>query len=92
MSNKRKTAKLTDVIDYVNKLNRESTCTIDIRIGWNELLRDMLLQANVYDGYCYLHEVPEGQLPGIAYEGSKTVHPDESRRCFYKHKSLVGET
>lgn len=69
---KRKTFSIAKLLHSVNKKNAESTCSAEVRQGWNSLLSDILMQADVYAGYNYLgpEDLPEGELPGIAFETS----------------------
>ena len=87
----KKTVHLIDVIREVNEKNRMSTCSADVRNGWNDLLEGLLMRADVYAGFKCLTEkdVPAGHLPGMedGKDGHK-VFPDESRKHYYTHKKL----
>ena len=83
---KKKTFRLADLVDKVNERNRLSTCSPEVRKGWNSLCESLLLESDVYAGFNYLSEkdVPKGHEPGIRTDeqGNKTF-PDESRVFFY---------
>ena len=87
-----KTYRITDMIDKVNQRNQFSTCSSEIRLGWNCMLADILHDNNVYAGFRYLYEydVPQGQKPGIIFDANgpgQHLFPDESRKFFhYSHK------
>lgn len=75
----KKTIHIKDLIAEVNFKNQHSTCSDDIRTGWNALLESFLFQNDVYAGY---NEYTERQLePGIA--------PSETRKYFYTSKKLT---
>ena len=84
------TVKIAALIAMVNERNRVSTCTPEMRKGWNHLLADVLHDANVYHGYSYLMErdVPAGQEPGVRGTAPDFTFPDESRRCYATHPRL----
>jgi hypothetical protein len=96
MSRKRKTVQLGTLIEEINSRNRLSTCSPDVRKGWNALLDSVLIGANVYAGFGYLSpkDVPKGQLPGITRPLASGQHvdkanfPDDSRIVFYVDKAL----
>lgn len=83
---RRKTIAINTLVDDVNRMLRDSTCTADVRLGMCAVLENMLHETENYDGYQYLtaDEVPRGHLPGI--DRSKTFEekrfPDESRRKY----------
>jgi len=84
----RTTIKLADLLDTVNRRNRESTCSAATRRGWNSLLEAMLHAADAYKGFGYLYadHVPEGEKPGIIWEKDgpgKHAFPDGTRRVYY---------
>lgn len=85
----RKTFEVSRLVEMVNGRNRQSTCSPDMREGWNSLLESVLINTDTYAGFGYLTllEVPQGQLPGIEYgrENEPPEFPDESRRIYY-HK------
>jgi hypothetical protein len=72
------------IIEMVNRRNRESTCSRDVRLGWNMLLEEILHTSGTYKGYRYLttSEVPPGQLPGIFNPLIGPIYPDETRRSY----------
>ena len=89
----RKTVRITDMIDNVNRKNENSTCSSDVRRGWNGLLADVLHATGMYAGFGYLREghVPEGHKPGIIFDSSpehKHEYPDESRVFYYYSRKL----
>lgn len=85
----KKTISVKQLVDKVNEKNRLSTCSSDIRNGWNDLLEFVLRETNQYNGFGYLqqHEVPEGQLPGIIKSPEKSTYPDDSRKVYYMKRS-----
>jgi hypothetical protein len=90
---KRKTVKLSDIIDSVNRKNMYSTCSPEIRQGWNAMLADILHQANSYAGFGYYtqDQVPEGHEPGIIRNDDMPClnqFPDETRRFYYYARHL----
>ena len=84
----RKTIKIADLIEHVNEKNQISTCSAEMRKGWNFLLADILHKNGVYAGYNYYKqcEVPSGHKPGIIHskdiETEPHVFPDETRRFY----------
>jgi len=87
----KKTIKVQDLIDIVNRRNKHSTCSPEVRKGWNSLLEEVLHKTDNYNGFNFLapDEVPEGEKPGIEcfnQDTSKNVFPDESRKVFYSVK------
>ncbi len=93
-SRKRKTVAFIDMIDYVNERNRLSTCTPQVREGWNSFLSSMLMKAEVYAGFDYLSSgwVPPGQDPGIVRDANgEGLHsyPDETRVRFHYDRLLA---
>lgn len=77
MKGLRKTIKIRDLILEVNRRNRESTCSAEVRRGWNTLLADILCDNNVYAGYGYVEPRPTGDY----YPGDWPKDP--SRQTFY---------
>jgi hypothetical protein len=96
MSRKHKTVHLRTLIEEINSRNRSSTCSRDVRKGWNAILDSVLIDANVYAGFGYLSpkDVPKGHLPGIARPLASGQHidkasfPDDSRIVFYVDEAL----
>lgn len=96
---KKKNIAVQRLIESVNAQNAGSTCSPEVRAGWNSLLENVLHETGNYRGFSYLNEfeVPKGQLPGIRlvspvqwnHDGSKIIaqavreFPDESRRRYY---------
>jgi hypothetical protein len=79
----RRTVKVVDLVEMVNKMNRESTCGPDLRVGWNSWLEEILLKTKTYSGFQYLWRgrVPMGHLPGIETAPDQTKRfPDPTRR------------
>ena len=66
----RKTFSIAKLLHTVNKRNERSTCSAEVRQGWNSLLSDVLMEADVYAGYNYLgpEDIPVGARPGIAFQ------------------------
>ena len=48
---KRKTFKITELIKMVNRMNEESTCSPEIRIGWNCFVEGILMETKTYEGH-----------------------------------------
>jgi hypothetical protein len=69
------------LIAKVNHRNRYSTDPPDVRKGWNELAKEVLMDKAVFNGFRFLNEneVPSGQLPGVYSNGKKTRATDDSR-------------
>lgn len=67
---KRKTFSIAKLLKTVNDRNAKSTCSPEVRQGWNSILAQVLMDANVYAGYNYLgpDDLPEGERPGIAFQ------------------------
>jgi hypothetical protein len=86
MAKTRATCKLTDLLDEVNRRNRESTCPREMRAGWNSLLEFALSEAGAYAGYGFLgpKDVPVNEKPGIIVnEPAVNEFPDDSRRFYH---------
>lgn len=84
----RKTFDVEQLRLEVNRRNRESTCSPEVREGWNDILSTILMETNNYHGFGYLDSssVPEGHESGIIFDDSPAhnhVFPDESRRVYY---------
>jgi len=84
-----KTIKVADLIAIVNRRNRTSTCSPLVRMGWNSLLEEVLVETGNYAGFLLLSpdEVPEDEKPGIVIvpnveEDTEVSYPDESRRKY----------
>lgn len=77
MPSKRKTVKVEDLVKLVNARNKKSTCSPDIRQGWNSMLEDVLHSTGNYQGYGYytVEDLPEGQAPGVRYDYDENGHP-----------------
>jgi len=81
----RKTVKLLELIHIVNVTNATSTHDPMYRHGQNVLLENVLMGANVYAGYGYLHAsdlkgAAAVELPGIKYirkSDTREVSPKE---------------
>ncbi len=63
MGRKRKTFDIAELLYTVNSRNTGSTCSPDVRQGWNSLLESVLHSADLYNGYGYLEQ---GDLKGSA--------------------------
>ncbi len=72
---KRKTVKIAHLVAEVNRKNQLSTCSAEVRQGWNSMLSTILMDADVYAGFNYLGtpDVPEGQLPGILFANAEGI-------------------
>ena len=62
----RKTIKLEKLVELVNERNRKSTCSSEVRQGWNSLLEQALMESDNYQGFYYLEtkDVPKHHAPG----------------------------
>ena len=67
----RRTVRIGDLINEVNRRNAGSTCSPETRKGWNSLLEGVLSDANVYEGYSFVLG-PDGK-------------EDETRHHYYHH-------
>jgi hypothetical protein len=56
MGRKRKTFDIAELLYTVNCRNAGSTCSPDVRQGWNSLLETVLHGADLYNGYGYLEQ------------------------------------
>ena len=85
---RRKTLNVSTLVEEVNTMLRESTCSKDARLGMCAVLERMLHETGNYDGFRYLmrDEIPEGHKPGIdlsiSYEDPDNRYPDDSRRQY----------
>jgi len=63
----RKTLSVETLRSEVNRRNRESTCSPEVRQGWNSILESMLMATGNYRGFRFLtpDKVPDGKAPGI---------------------------
>jgi hypothetical protein len=70
MARQTKRIAILNMIENVNRKNRESTCSADVRQGWNALLEDMLHATGNYSGFGYYSndELPASMAPGVRYE------------------------
>lgn len=93
---KRKTFSIAQMLYDVNQKNTLSTCSAEVRQGWNSLLSTILMGADVYCGYGYLgsKDVPQGQAAGIYFCNAMGV-PLTSREYFDRlnedHRRKRGE-
>lgn len=87
----RKTTDLAKMIETVNRRNKHSMCSPDVRRGWNSLLAEMLHDAGVYEGFGYYEAKDLGDVePGIAKDkNGNNVFPDDTRIFYFYHRSLV---
>ena len=69
MGKSRKTASIAQILFDVNQKNVLSTCSAEVRQGWNSMISSILMAAEVYSGFGYLRgtDLPKGQEPGIAF-------------------------
>jgi hypothetical protein len=89
---RRKMVAIRELLEIVNRRNAESTCDPLRRSGWNSVLEEVLMDANVYAGYTYLQSmhVPAGERPGVVHGLDGPEHCDESRRNYIVHSALLG--
>jgi len=57
----------------VNRMNEESTCSPEIRIGWNCFVEGILMETNTYEGYEFTRDAFDPQTGEII---------DDSRRRY----------
>lgn len=71
----RKTFSIAQMLYDVNQKNQLSTCSAEVRQGWNSIISTILMGADVYSGFGYLgkEDVPEGQCPGISFHNAMGV-------------------
>ena len=72
MGRKRKTFDIVQLILTVNLRNAASTCSAEVRAGWNSLLESVLHAAGLYVGFNYLGSEhltgsAEFEEPGIRF-------------------------
>lgn len=91
----RKTVDINAIIEMANTLLKESTSPAGkhIRHGVQLLLEDILHESGNYRGFRYLNqsEVPEGDLPGIIWNGNDDgshSFPDETRVQYYGNPNI----
>lgn len=84
----RKTVSVESVVDEINRMLRESTCSPEARFGMCQAVQTVLSMAGRYSGFRYLtaDEVPAGHKPGInwdaPHDNQDARYPDESRRQY----------
>ena len=61
MTYSRKTFKITELIKMVNKMNAESSCSRELRLGWNVFVKGILIETNNYEGYLHAQEAFDPQ-------------------------------
>lgn len=96
MPRPRKTVRLRDLIQWVNRANASSTCDPRVREGWNALVNSLLMDSDAYIGFWCLraHELTgdaAGYPPGIVFDHSgehRHEFPDETRIRFFIPKGL----
>ena len=74
MSRTRKTIKVIEIKDEVNRMLNESTCDTITRYGMCAVLEEILHSTNNYKGFGYLSM----KHPGFGKPGH-----DDTRRCYY---------
>ena len=95
----KKTVRLADIVDEVNRRNRQSTCNRDVRAGWNSLCESLMMQADNYGGFGCLDSAQlegdaKGYAPGIVWgynesgdrDNKLNLYPDDTRRVYYLKK------
>ena len=75
MAKPRKTASIAQILFDVNQKNLLSTCSAEVRQGWNSMVASILMAADLYTGFGYLgaENLPEGQAPGIRFYNAMGV-------------------
>ena len=61
MTRKRKTFKIAELINMANKMNAESSCSRELRLGWNVFVKGILIETNNYEGYLHAQEAFDPQ-------------------------------
>lgn len=95
-----KTIKVETIIDEVNYRNSHSSCSKEVREGWNGLLEYFLHSNGVYNGFQYLTaDKMRGDAagrepgilvgPGVGAGGAPSIQ-DETRRHYFSHSKLTG--
>ena len=75
----RKTIAVAEFVEMMNRCLKNSICNGDIRSGMICAVEQVLHKTGNYKGFRYLlqDEVPEGERPGIIYEGDMPApYPD----------------
>lgn len=75
----RKTIAVAEFVEMINRCLKNSICDGDIRSGMISAVEQVLHKTGNYKGFRYLlqDEVPEGERPGIIYEGDMPAsYPD----------------
>lgn len=82
---KRKTMPVGDLVDKVNEMLNQSTCSPEVRQGMCAILEHVLMETNNYRGFRYRDD----QMTRDS-EGRLMVRPgaDETRRFYYRDSSL----
>jgi hypothetical protein len=75
----KKTVKVKDLINRVNKMLDISTCSQEIRYGMIAVLETVLHDTGTYVGY---NHILEGQIC------SSKEQPDDSRRHYYISRNI----
>jgi hypothetical protein len=73
MARKKKTFKIIELINMVNKMNEESTCSPELRQGWNCFVEGILMESGNYEGYLFTKNAFDPQTKEIV---------DDSRRKY----------
>ena len=88
----KKTIKVTELKDNVNRMLAESTCSPEGRETMCTILERVLMDTGNYNGFRYLigSEVPVGELPGICHSETSNYYEwfpkgkfDSSRRSYF---------
>ncbi len=71
----RKTINVDQLRVKINEMLAGSSCSPDIRRGMINTLEFVLHETGNYQGFRYLsqEQVPEGQLPGVRYDGHEIL-------------------
>ena len=78
MARKKKTFKITELINMVNRMNEESTCSPEVRTGWNCFVEGILMETNTYEGYNFARNAFDPQTGEII---------DDSRRMYCERRT-----
>jgi hypothetical protein len=75
MARKRKTFSVAQALFDINQKNQLSTCSAEVRQGWNSMIETILMAAEVYTGFGYLRspDLPTGQKAGIRFTNAMGV-------------------
>jgi len=90
----RKTLKVGSLVNKINAMLKDSTCSPDVRNGMICVLEDALHETGNYEGFRYLdrNDLAEGVKPGVNFDekGMLLDYPmrfdntDDTRRYYFQ--------